>query len=138
VTKATLDEVMITCRVVSMQAPTTDETMRMIGKRELALMKDGSILVNTARSLQVDQDALLAELQTGRISAALDVFDIEPLPMDHPYRKLKNVHLTPHIAGASVQATHRQGELTAAEIHRFFSGEALKFKVRGELLATMA
>lgn len=138
VKKTTLEHLLGSCRVVSMQAPTTPETKKMIGKRELALMRDGSILINTARSLQVDQDALLAELQSGRLAAALDVFDIEPLPADHPYRKLGNVHLTSHIAGGSVQSAQRQGTFMAEEVQRFFAAEPLKYRVRGEMLATMA
>ncbi len=77
----------------------------MIGAAELALMQDDGFLVNTARSWVVDQDALLAELQSGRLRAALDVYDQEPLPADHPYRSLENVILTPHVAGARRKRT---------------------------------
>jgi phosphoglycerate dehydrogenase-like enzyme len=101
-------------------------------------MREGSILINTARSLLVDQQALLDELKSGRISAALDVFDQEPLPADNPFRTLKNVHLSSHVAGGSVQAAQRQGQYIADEVRRFFSGEPLKYAVRQEMLATMA
>jgi phosphoglycerate dehydrogenase-like enzyme len=138
VRKAGLDEMLSSCRVISLQAPVTDETRRMLGKRELALMREGSILINTARSLLVDQQALLDELKSGRISAALDVFDQEPLPADNPFRALKNVHLSSHVAGGSVQAAKRQGQYIADEVRRFFSGEPLKYAVRQEMLATMA
>jgi len=90
-----------TCPIVVIHAPVTPETHHMIGAAELALMQDDGFLVNTARSWVVDQDALLAELQSGRLRAALDVYDQEPLPADHPYRSLENVILTPHVAGAS-------------------------------------
>jgi phosphoglycerate dehydrogenase-like enzyme len=86
----------------------------------------------------IDYDALLAELKTGRIHAALDVFDREPLPADNPFRELENVILTPHVAGASVQARHRQGRYVVEELGRFFSGEPLLYQVTIDMLDTMA
>jgi phosphoglycerate dehydrogenase-like enzyme len=80
----------------------------------------------------------LAELKTGRFQAALDVFDQEPLPEDNPFRKLDNVILTPHIAGASVQARHRQGQYMLDELRRFFAGEPMLYQVTGDMLETMA
>ncbi len=136
--KVALDELLKNCLVVSLQAPSTQETHHMIGARELSLLQDGAILINTARSWLVDQDALLAELQTGRIQAALDVFDQEPLPPDHPFRELDNVFLTPHIAGATVQARHRQGRTVVEEVRRFLAGEPLRYQVTLEMLDIMA
>ena len=69
----------------------------MIGKRELSLLADGSILINTGRSFTVDGEALLAELKTRRITAALDVFDEEPLPPGFALARMPNVVLTPHV-----------------------------------------
>ncbi|MCD6289439.1 MAG: hydroxyacid dehydrogenase [Anaerolineae bacterium] len=138
VRKVSLDELLQSCPVVSLQAPSTQETHHMIGARELGLLQDGAVLINTARSWLVDQDALLAELRTGRIQAALDVFDQEPLPADHPFRKLDNVFLTPHIAGATIQARHRQGRTVVEEIRRFLSGEPLQYQVTREMLDIMA
>lgn len=86
----------------------------------------------------MDQDALLSELQSGRIRAALDVFDQEPLPEDSPFRKLENAVLTPHIAGGTLQARHRQGQTMVEEIRRFFSGEPLQYQVTPEMLEIMA
>jgi len=138
VRKVSLDELLQSCPVVSLHAPSTQETYHMIGARELGLLQEGAVLINTARSWLVDQDALLAELQTGRIQAALDVFDQEPLPADHPFRKLDNVFLTPHIAGATIQARHRQGRTVVEEIQRFLSGEPLQYQVTREMLDIMA
>jgi phosphoglycerate dehydrogenase-like enzyme len=135
---AALDDLLRSCPIVTMQAPPTAETYHMIGARELALLPDGAIFVNTARSHLVDQEALLAELQRGRIEAALDVFDEEPLPPDHPFRRLENVILTPHVAGASLQARLRQGSTVVDEIERFCAGEALRFGVTEAMLETMA
>jgi phosphoglycerate dehydrogenase-like enzyme len=134
----TLDELMVSSRIVSLQAPITPETRHMIGRRELGLMRDGAGLVNTARSWLVDQDALLDELRGGRISAALDVFDEEPLPVDHPYRSLPNVILTPHLGAATKQCILRQGQSTVDEVRRFVRGESLRYAITPEIMATMA
>ena len=138
VRQVSLDDLLANCPVVSLQAPVTEETYHMIGARELGLLMDGAALVNTARAPLVDPDALLAELKTGRIQVALDVFHQEPLPEDSPFRRLENVVLTPHIAGATVQGRHRQGQLIVDEIARFLAGEPLHYQVTGGMLATMA
>jgi phosphoglycerate dehydrogenase-like enzyme len=96
------------------------------------------MLINTGRSWTIDGDALLAELGTGRISAALDVFDEEPLPIDSRYRQLQNVILTPHLGAATVQCRFRQGAMTVQEVQRFCEGKPLKYAVTPEMLATMA
>ncbi len=138
VRRVALDELLTCCPVVSLQAPSTPETHHMIGARELSLLQDGAILINTARSWLVDQKALLSELQSGRIQAALDVFDQEPLPVDHPFRQLDNVFLTPHVAAATFQARQRQGQTVVEEMRRFFSGQPLQYQVTLEKLAIMA
>jgi len=138
VTKVSLDELFANCAIITNQAPPTDETFRMIKASHLALLPDGATFVNTARSHTVDYDALLAELQSGRIQAALDVFDQEPLPTDSPFLQLENVIVTPHVAGASRQARLRQGTVIVEELERFFAGEPLLYGVSGEMLPTMA
>ena len=76
-----LDTIFRDCPIVTMQAPPTAETERMIGARHFKLLRNGAIFINTARSLTVDQEAMLAEFQSGRISGALDVYDQEPQPL---------------------------------------------------------
>jgi phosphoglycerate dehydrogenase-like enzyme len=132
-----LDEVFRGARVVSLHAPVLPETRGMIGARELALLPEGAALVNTARSALVDGDALHAELASGRIDAAIDVFDEEPLPVDHPLRRMPNVLLTPHEAGGTVEARRRAGEIVVAEIARFRAGEPLLHEITPALLARM-
>ncbi len=110
----------------------------MLGARELALIQDGAVFVNTARSLVVDQGALLTELQKGRFWAALDVFDKEPLPADSPFRALDNVFLTPHVAGLTIDSYQNLMAQAIDEIDRFFRGEPLAYPVTREMLATMA
>jgi phosphoglycerate dehydrogenase-like enzyme len=138
VKKVSLDELFANCAIVTVQAPPTDETCRMIGARHFAMLPDNAIFVNTARSHTIDYDALLAELQSGRIQAALDVFDQEPLPSDSPFLKLENVIVTPHVAGASTQARLRQGNAIVEEFERFLAGEPLRYAVSGDMLPTMA
>lgn len=138
VQRVDLPDLMATCPIVVVHAPSTPETHHMIGAAELAAMPDNGYLVNTARSWIVDQDALLAELQRGRLRAALDVYDKEPLPADHPYRSLTNVILTPHVAGATIHTNHRQGMIAAEDLRRFFNDEPLLNEVTRERYRLLA
>ena len=134
----TLHELMRGCTAVSLHAAATPATRHMIGAAELALLPDGGIFVNTARASLVDEQALLAELRTGRISAALDVFSEEPLPPDSPFRRLGNVLLTPHVASHTAQCYLRQGDCVVEEIRRLAHGEPLRYPVTAAMLPTMA
>jgi phosphoglycerate dehydrogenase-like enzyme len=138
VRKVELDELLKTCQVISLHAPTTPETHHMSGAKQLALMRDGTIFINTARSWLVNEAALLNELKRGRLVAALDVFDEEPLPVDSPFRSLPNVYSMPHVAGASLQTALRQGRLIVDELSRFLSGKPLQYPVTLKMLETMA
>jgi D-3-phosphoglycerate dehydrogenase len=80
----------------------SERTRGLIGEKELARMKPGAVLVNTSRGPIVDEKALLAALSSGRLAhAALDVYDVEPLPADHPLRRMENVTLSPHLGYVS-------------------------------------
>jgi phosphoglycerate dehydrogenase-like enzyme len=103
----TLDALLARSDVVSLQLTLTSETRGIIGRREIGLMRPGAILVNTARGPLVDETALIEALREGRLGgAALDVFDREPLPADHPFRTLPNVVATPH-TGYVTEETYR-------------------------------
>ena len=94
-----LDELLRTSDVVSLSVTLTPDTEGMIGERELALMRPGAVLVNGGRGRLVDTDALVRALSSGHLAgAALDVFDVEPLPPDHPILACQQVVLTPHLA----------------------------------------
>ncbi len=138
VTKLELDDLFQSCPIIVIHAPTTPETRHMIGAPQLALLPDNGYLINTARSWVVDQVALLAELKTGRIRAALDVFDEEPLPLDHPFRTLPNVLLTPHIAGATEQTSRRQGACAVRDLENAFAGRPLAHEVTLDRYAILA
>jgi phosphoglycerate dehydrogenase-like enzyme len=124
-----LARVLATSRIVAVHAPAIAETRHLLGPRELALLPDGAGLVNTARSALVDTGALLAELRSGRIDAALDVYDEEPLPADSPLRALPGVLLTPHEAGGTIEARRRAGQLIVDEIRRYRDGGSLQHAI---------
>lgn len=138
VTCASLEDVLAKSSVVSNHAPITPETRHLLGEKQLALLPDGAVFVNTARSWTVDYEALLKELQSGRIWAALDVFETEPLPEDSPFRKLENVFITPHQAGHTVETYYKQGSAMVDELERSFSGQPLRYQVSREAYSIMA
>jgi phosphoglycerate dehydrogenase-like enzyme len=111
-------------------APHTPQTEGMIGARELALLPDGALLVNVARGKLVDTAALVAELSTGRIRAALDVTDPEPLPPDHPLWRQPGVLISPHTGGASSAFFPRADRLIATQLNRFAAGQPLENVVK--------
>jgi phosphoglycerate dehydrogenase-like enzyme len=133
-----LDALMGRSDVVSLHAPSLPSTRGMIGARQLELMRDGSTFINTARGALVDEAALIAELQTGRISPVIDVTDPEIPPPNSPLFELPNVLLTPHIAGAVGVERSRLGRLVADEIERFVAGKPLQFAVEARLLERLA
>lgn len=135
---APLDRVLGESLVVTLHAAITPETHHLIGKRELGLMQDGSVLVNTARGWLLDHDALLAETQSGRIRAALDVTDPEPLPPDHPLRDVPGVILLPHQAGPTWDRRWDMGYAAATGLRDYFAGKEPQYRVTYEMLATMA
>lgn len=106
-----LIDLMADCDVVSLHVPRTEVTNKMIGRAELTAMRRDAILVNVSRGGVVDEPALLEVLRDGRLGgAAIDVFEHEPPPNDHPFFSLPNVVLSPHRGGRTVEATELQGE----------------------------
>ena len=112
--------------VVFVIAPLTPNTEGLIGAEALALLPDGALLVNVARGKIVDTDALVAATATGRIRAALDVTDPEPLPSDHALWTTQGVLISPHVGGASSAFFPRADRLIAAQLRRFAAGEDLE------------
>jgi D-3-phosphoglycerate dehydrogenase len=116
--RAELDEVLRRADVVSLHVPLTEATAGLLGERELGLMKPTAVIVNAARGGVVREDVLVKALKDKRIAgAALDVFEQEPLPSDHPFRSLDNVVLTPHL-GASTAEAQQNVALEIAEAVR--------------------
>ncbi|MBB73714.1 MAG: hydroxyacid dehydrogenase [Planctomycetaceae bacterium] len=118
--------------VLTLHCPSTDETRGIINRETLSQMPPGAILINVARGDLVNTDALVEALQTGHLSgAALDVFDPEPLPADHPLTQLENVLLSSHIASASVKAARKLRETVAGIVAARVRGERLPNIVNG-------
>ncbi len=111
--------------VVFVITPLTPATEHLIGAAELALLPDGALVVNTARGRVVDTEALLAETRTGRISAALDVTDPEPLPSDHELWRTAGVLISPHVGGQSSAFWPRMERMVRGQLVRFAAGEPL-------------
>ncbi len=111
--------------VVVLAVPLTEETFRLVDTSFLALMRDGSLLVNVARGPVVDTDALTEQVASGRLAAALDVTDPEPLPPDHPLWSLPGVLVSPHVGGNTSAFLPRARRLVAEQLHRFATGEPL-------------
>lgn len=118
--------------IAVLMVPLTSRTRGMVDAEFLAAMPDGAVLVNAARGPVVRTDALLAELTAGRLRAALDVTDPEPLPADHPLWSAPGLLLTPHIGGAVAGVRRRSYAVAAAEIARYAGGELPENLVRGE------
>jgi D-3-phosphoglycerate dehydrogenase len=118
-----LEELLRESDIVSIHVPLNKETEKMIGSKELALLKDGAVIVNAARGKVIDTEALVEELEKGRIIACLDVFDMEPpLPPDYAILDAKNTILTPHVGYYTQEALERRLEVTIENIKAFLSG----------------
>jgi phosphoglycerate dehydrogenase-like enzyme len=121
-----LDQLLPQAEVVVLILPSTAETKGLIGRSQLALMRQGTLLVNAARGPIVNTDALVEALNSGRIRAALDVTDPEPLPDGHPLWSCPNLLITPHVAASSPQFAVRGLRTAADELRRYIKGEPLQ------------
>ena len=130
-----LDELLRVSDVVVLCLPLSDETNRLIGARELGLMKPTAVLVNCGRGEVVDEGALFEALAERRIRAAgLDVFSQELTPPDHPLLRLENVFATPHIAGRAREIQPRQIQSSLEIIEVFLKGRRPANLVNSEIL----
>jgi D-3-phosphoglycerate dehydrogenase len=108
----------------------TTDTLGLINKSRLGLMKEAALLVNCARGKIVQQDDLIDALKNGVIAgAAIDVFSVEPPPMDCPLLSMPNVLATPHMGSSTEESMQRMGLCAASEIHRVLSGESPEWPV---------
>ena len=120
-----LDKYLPTLDVVILILPLTKESKHLFDARRLALMKDGALLVNVARGPIVDTEALIKELNSGRITAALDVTDPEPLPEGHPLWSAKGVLISPHVGGNTTAFEPRARKLIKSQLELLAAGKPL-------------
>lgn len=118
-----LDALLPQAEIVILTVPLTESTTHLVDDRFLAAMRDGALLINVARGAVVDTAALVDHVRRGRIRAALDVTDPEPLPSDHELWTLPGVVITPHVGGASSAMIPRMVRLIARQAERMLAGE---------------
>ena len=126
-----LEDLFRRSEVITVHAGLTEQSRGLIGRRELALLREGAIIVNTARGGLFDQEALVEKLQEGKISAALDVLEPDLGP-DHLLRSLPNVLLSPHAAGLTSDMLRRIGLDAVEDLRLFFSGQEPKNRLTRE------
>jgi len=130
VTLCDKEEIFKTCDFLSVHMPLTDETRNMVSAGEMAMMKEGSIIINTARGGIVNEKALYDAVASGHIAAAaLDVSEVEPMAADNPLRTLENVIITPHIGMYSKEAIEAVSIICAENVVAKIKGEELRFRV---------
>jgi phosphoglycerate dehydrogenase-like enzyme len=121
-----LDTLLPHADVVILMAPLTEMTRGLLDARRLALLPDGALIVNGARGAMIDQAALEDELRAGRLHAALDVTDPEPLPPGHSLWSAPNLMITPHTAGSSKRWMRRAYRFAGVQLHRYGAGDPLE------------
>ena len=133
-----LDQLCAQADVLSIHAPALPETHEMIGAGQLAALRTGAVVINTARGSLLDHDALDSELAEGRLYAILDVTDPEPLPADHPLRHRPTAYLTPHLAGSEGTELGRLSAYAIEEVRRYASGDPARNEITRERLLRSA
>ena len=127
---AELDQLLPNAEIIILILPLTPESKGLIGREQLALMPQGSLLVNAARGPIVQTEALVEALNNGHIRAALDVTDPEPLPAEHPLWQCPNLLITPHVAGSTPEFSPRATKIAADQVRRLLAGEPLIYVVQ--------
>ncbi|WP_156761094.1 hydroxyacid dehydrogenase [Microbacterium karelineae] len=133
-----LEEMLPVVDVLSLHAPSLPSTRHMIGRVELAALRDGAVLINTARGAILDHDALLDQCRGGRIDAVLDVTEPEPLPLASPLLALPNVAITPHIAGSLGGETRRLADAALDELEAFAADRPAMHRVHAHDMGVTA
>lgn len=133
-----LETLFATCRAVSLNAPTNEGTRHMLRGHHFAKFQPGSLFINTAGSIQIHEEEFIKELRKGYFVACIDRCNREPVELDHPYRQLNNVLLSPHIAGVIAENRLRIGTFVANEIESYLGNGSLIHEVTLEALAKMA
>jgi len=130
--RVTKEELLASSDVVSLHLVLSDRTRGVIGAADLARMKSGAILVNTARAALVDEAALIEAVQSGRIFAALDVFTVEPLPAGHPLTRAPNTVLTPHLGYSALEVYEEYYRHSVENALAFLDGKPIRVLSKGQ------
>lgn len=135
---AGLEEVIAAADFLSVHAPATAETYKVINAERLARMKPGAVLLNMSRGVLVDEDAMLNALDSGRLAGAgIDVFDPEPPSVDNPLRRHPNVIATPHMASLTAEGRERMERMAVERVLAFFAGRRPENVVNPEVYAVL-
>lgn len=137
VERASLEEVITTCKIISIHMAQREDTYHLINRKLLKKIPDGSILINTSRGALIDEEALADELSTGRFKAALDVYEIEPLPKESRLRGLANVILIPHMGGPTIDRRKSCTHGILDDIERFYKGDKFLYELNMEYISRM-
>lgn len=129
VQRASLEEVITTCKIISVHMAQREDTYHLINRELLKKIPDGSLLINTSRGSLIDEEALAEELSTGRFKAALDVYEIEPLPQNSKLRGLNNAILIPHMGGPTIDRRKYCTQGILDDMERYYKGEKLKYEM---------
>ena len=117
-------------------AANNEGARRLVGVDEIAAFRPNAVLVNVGRSMLVDMPALQKRIEKGDLIAMLDVYDNEPLELEHPLRKLSNAYLTPHRAGGIMESVERALVMLADDLEAFVNGKSLKYAVTEKMLSS--
>ena len=137
VEKAELEDIFSSCDIVSLHCARNAQNYHMVNDELLSKMKPGALLVNTARGDIIDESALAAHLKAGRIRAILDVYEIEPLPIDSELRHLDNCVLIPHMGGPTIDRRRDAARIALEDIENFKENLPLKHEVSRARAAQM-
>ncbi len=127
-----LEQLVAGCDAITIHHTLTEKTLGLLDADMIKKMRAGAILVNTARGEIVDEDALILELQTGRISAALDVYRKEPLPPEHPFLRMSNVIALPHMGGKTYECREEMLRIILEDLKRLINKEDLLYAITKE------
>ena len=136
--KATLEEIFSTCDIISIHSGMTPENYHIITEELLNCMKPGTLLINTARGAIIDEVALIKVLNRKEIHAALDVYETEPLPPNHPLLECENALLLPHMGGPTIDRRLSVTSSVIADIHNFLEGKSLICEISAAYAAKMS
>jgi phosphoglycerate dehydrogenase-like enzyme len=123
--------------IVVLCAANNEGARRLVGVDEIAAFRPNAVLVNVGRSMLVDMPALQKRIEKGDLIAMLDVYDNEPLELEHPLRKLSNAYLTPHRAGGIMESVKRALVMLADDLEAFVNGKSLKYAVTEKMLSSL-